>query len=92
MTVQEIMERSGVNQTGLAVALVKDAIHLIQSQSNDYTATWKTNISDGTREYAFPANMIKLKSISVKDTSDSKYKRIKRLVHSPYVTEDTDPE
>ena len=46
MKVQEIMERSGVNQTGLAVALVKDAIHLIQSQSNDYTATWKTNISD----------------------------------------------
>ncbi len=40
----------------------------------------------------FPANMIKLKSVSVKDTTDSKYKKIRRLTNSPVVTEDTDPE
>ena len=36
--------------------------------------------------------MIALKSISVKDTTDSKYKKIRRLVGEPTVTEDTDPE
>jgi hypothetical protein len=36
--------------------------------------------------------MIALKSISVKDTNDSKYKRIRRLAHNPIVSEDTDPE
>ena len=92
MKVQEIMERAGITQTGLATAFIKDAIHLIQSQSDNYLSTWKTDITDGTREYSFPANLIKLKSISVKDTSDSKYKKIRRLIHSPHVTEDTDPE
>ena len=92
MTVQEIMERAGMKETTLAVAWIKDAIHLIQSNYGNDVASWKTNITDGTREYPFPANMIKLRSISVKDTNDSKYKRIRRLASNPVVTEDTDPE
>ena len=92
MKVQEIMERVGMRETGLALAWIKDAIHLIQSNYGENLATWKTNITDGTREYPFPANMIKLRSISVKDTNDSKYKRIRRLAHNPVVSEDTDPE
>ena len=92
MTVQEIMEWTGMKETGLAVAWIKDAIHLIQSNYGNDIASWKTNITDGTREYPFPANMIKLRSISVKDTNDSKYKRIRRLANNPVVTEDTDPE
>jgi len=92
MRLKEIMDRVGMKETGLTVALVKDAIALIQSQVDDNVATWKTNITDGTREYPFPANLIKLKSISVKDTNDSKYKRVRRLAHSPIVSEDTDPE
>mgnify|MGYP003135563131 FL=1 len=92
MTILEIMERTGMKDTTLAVAFIKDAIHLMQSQVDIHTATWKTNITDGTRDYPFPANMIKLDTISVKDTTDSKYKRIRRLTHSPIVTEDTDPE
>ena len=92
MRLKEIMDRTGMKETGLTVALVKDAIALIQSQVDDNVATWKTNITDGTREYPFPANMIKLRSISVKDTNDKKYKKIRRLTHNPIVSEDTDPE
>ena len=92
MTVSELMERSGMKETTLAIAWIKDAIHLIQSSYGNDIATWKTNITDGTREYPFPANLIKLRSISVKDTNDSKYKRIRRLAHNPIVSEDTDPE
>ena len=92
MTVLEIMERAGMKNTTLAVAFIKDAIHLMQSQVDVHTATWKTNITDGTREYPFPANMIRLNNISIKDTNDSKYKRIRRLSHKPLVSEDTDPE
>jgi|TARA_Y100000296_G_scaffold4428_1_gene5755 microcystin-dependent protein len=95
MTVQEIMERSGSDNTTLTVAFIKDAIHLIQSQQDDNVATWKTNINLATSSvnniYPFPANLIKLRSISVKDTGDKKYKRIKRLSFPPVVTEDTDP-
>ena len=92
MTVQEIMERSGMTETTLAIAWIKDAIHLMQSSHGENLGTWKTNIVDGTREYPFPANIIKLRSVSILDTNDSKYKRIKRLVRNPVVTEDTDPE
>jgi len=92
MTVQEVMERTGVDNTNLAIAWIKDAIHLIQSNGDDQVATWKTNIVDKTREYPFPSNLIRLQSISVLDTTDSKYKRIKRLVQTPTVSEDTDPE
>jgi hypothetical protein len=74
------------------VAWIKDAIHLIQSNADENVATWKTNITDGTREYPLPANLIRIKSISVKDTNDKKYKKIRRLVHDPTVREDTDPE
>jgi len=91
MTVQEMLDRSGMDEPTLAIAWIKDAIHLIQSQYDDNVATWKTNITDGTREYPFPANMIKIKSVSVLDTNDSKYKKIRRIVHEPVVTEDTDP-
>ena len=92
MTVLEVMERVGLKETTLAVAWIKDAIHLIQSQHDENLGSWKTDIADGTRDYPFPANMIKLKSISVKDTTDSKYKKIRRIVHEPVMTEDTDPE
>ena len=92
MRLKEIMDRTGMKETGLAVAFVKDAIALIQSQVDDNVATWKTNVTDGTREYPFPANLIKLRSVSVKDTNDSKYKRIRRLTNNPVVSEDTDPE
>ena len=86
------MERADLKDTTLTVAWIKDAIHLIQSNADDNVATWKTNITDGTREYPLPANLIRVKSISVKDTNDKKYKKIRRLVHDPTVREDTDPE
>jgi hypothetical protein len=35
MTVLEMMERSGTNETTLSIAWVKDAIHLIQSNSKE---------------------------------------------------------
>ena len=92
MTVLEIMERAGMKETTLAIAWMKDAFHLIQSNVKEHTKTEKSNIIDGIREYPLPADMIALKSISIKDTTDSKYKRIRRLTYSPVVSEDTDPE
>ena len=92
MTIQEIMERTGLKETGLAKAWIKDAVQLIRSQYPEKVKVDKQNIIDGERQYMLPADMISLLSISVKDTTDKKYKRIRRLTHSPIVTEDTDPE
>ena len=89
------MERAGSDNTTLTVAWIKDAIHLIQSSSDDNVATWKTNVVEASttvdNKYAFPANLLKLKSISVLDTNDSKYKRIRRVSNPLTIIEDTDP-
>jgi len=92
MTVKEMMERTGVSSTGLALAWIKDAINTIKSSHGEELKVNKQNIIDGEREYVLPFDMVAVKSVSVKDTSDSKYKKIKRLVFDPTVTEDTDPE
>ena len=96
MTVLELMERAGTNETTLSIAWVKDAIHLIQSNSKERLKVSKQDVikavdSDDNR-YLMPADMIALESISIKDTSDSKYKKIKRLTSQPgYMVEDTSP-
>jgi len=92
MTVQEIMERVGAKETTLVLAWLKDAVHLIQSNTKERLKVAKHNIIDGERDYSLPQDLVAIKSISVKDTIDKKYKRIKRMVHDPVVTEDTDPE
>ena len=96
MTVLELMERVGTKETSLAIAWVKDAIHLIQSNSKERLKVSKYDVikavdSDDNR-YLLPADMISLESISIKDTSDSKYKKIKRIISQPgYMVEDTSP-
>ena len=92
MTVQELMERVGMKESGLALAWLKDAFHLLQSNSTEDLKTVKYNIIDGERDYLLPQDMIAIRHISVKDTSDDKYKRIRRLTSQPNLTEDTDPE
>tara|TARA_R110002051_G_scaffold225904_1_gene288752 strand:+ start:130 stop:408 length:279 start_codon:yes stop_codon:yes gene_type:complete len=92
MTVQELMERANMKESGLALAWLKDAYHLLQSNSIEDLKTVKYNIIDGERDYLLPQDMIAIKHISVKDTSDDKYKRIRRLTSQPNMTEDTDPE
>ena len=96
MTVQEIMERTGLKETTLTLAWIKDAIHLIQSSSKQKVKSRKQDIIksvDGDDNvYQLPADMIALEKVTIKDTSDSKYKKIKRLVNQPsYLAEDTSP-
>ena len=92
MTVKEIMERAGINSTGLALAYIKDAMHIIKSSHGEEIKTNKQNVIDGEREYILPLDMVALKSVSILDTSDDKYKKIKRLAYDPVVSEDTSPE
>jgi len=92
MTVLEIMERSGVENTTLTLAWLKDAVHLIQSNTKERLKVVKYNIIDGEREYLLPQDLIAIKAVSVKDTNDSKYKKIRRVSNDIVVKEDTDPE
>jgi hypothetical protein len=92
MTLLEIMERSGNKNPALVKAWVKDAINILKSGNFEEMRENKQNIIDGQREYILPADVIAVKSISVKDTNDKKYKRIRRLSSESILREDTDPE
>ena len=77
MTVLEVMERAGIRDTNLAIAWVKDAIHLIESTQAENLKTKKINITRNQRDYDLPADLISINSISVLDTEDdNKYKDI----------------
>ena len=92
MTILELMERAGTKETTLAIAWLKDAMHLIQSSTSERTKVVKYNVIDGERDYLIPQDLVAIKSISIKDTNDSKYKKIRRIVQDLVVKEDTDPE
>lgn len=94
MTVLEIMERANSRDTKLAIAWMKDAFNAIQStqRAGGKARVKKMAITKGQREYTLPADCISIKSISVLDTDDdNKYKRIRRIIDTPVVTEDTNP-
>ena len=89
------MERAGMSEETLAISYIRDALNLINSSTDEDTKTWYRDIQKSSSTidnyYPFPPDMIKLRSISVKDTSDDKYKRIRRLVSEPAVIEDVSP-
>ena len=96
MTVQEVMERVGMEETTLAIAWIKDAIHHIQSNSKEKIKVSKQDIiksvDSNDNNYLFPADMIALENISIKDTAEDKYKKIRRLNKQPhYLIEDISP-
>ena len=53
MTVQELMERANMKESGLALAWLKDAFHLLQSNSSEDLKAVKYNIIDGERDYYY---------------------------------------
>jgi hypothetical protein len=96
VTVLELMERTGMREETLAIAYIKDAIHLIQSNTKEKLEVNKQDIIDAQDSddnvYILPNDLVAIEHVSVLDTSDSKYKRIKRLTNQPhYIVEDTAP-
>jgi|TARA_R110002110_G_scaffold235373_3_gene451390 hypothetical protein len=94
MTILELMERVNTRDTKLVIAWVKDAFNAIQStqRAGGKARVKKIDITQNVRDYNLPNDVISVKSVSILDTDDdNKYKRIRRIIDSPVVTEDTNP-
>ena len=91
MKVIEIMERAGMQETGKALAYIKDALEEMNILSEIHIRIARINIESGKRFYDLPDDLIKLIDIRCKghDTDDNSYRTIPRSVHEPE-TEDTD--
>tara|TARA_R100000781_G_C4024698_1_gene108404 strand:+ start:247 stop:537 length:291 start_codon:yes stop_codon:yes gene_type:complete len=96
MKVREVMERTGIDNASLAIAWIKDAFQLIQSNSNNSSEVSYMSVRESSTKddniYIMPGNILQINNVSVKDTSDGRYKKIKRLITRPsYLMEDTSP-
>jgi len=96
MTILELMERVGTKNETLTIAYIKDAIHLMQSNTKEKIKVSKQDVLNASDSddnvYKLSADLIAIENVSILDTSDSRYKRIKRLSSQPhYLLEDTSP-
>tara|TARA_Y100001963_G_C6655042_1_gene387616 strand:- start:173 stop:448 length:276 start_codon:yes stop_codon:yes gene_type:complete len=91
MTVLEIMERANSRDTNLVIAWLKDAVHEIASTQAENIKIDTQTITKNDRTYVLPSDLISLMNVSVFDTEDDQYKRIRRLIDDPVVVEDSSP-
>ena len=87
MKVKELMERVGSNQTGRAIAYIKDGMAEINMLSETHVTTEKIDITEDQRFYQFPNEMIKILEVRCKNHLNSKdeYRQIPRLLHEPRI-------
>jgi hypothetical protein len=87
MTVQELMERIGIKETGRAIAYIKDALEEINTIAETHLKTERINISKNKRFYDLPHDAIQVKEIRCKNHLNSKdeYRSIPRLIYKPLV-------
>ena len=91
MTVNELMERVGLNQTGRAIAYIKDGLDEMNMMAETHVNVERIDITADQRYYTMPMDAIKIIDIRCKhqDNNDSKYRSIPRSIHKPPM-EDSD--
>tara|TARA_B100000212_G_scaffold185606_2_gene140050 strand:- start:2242 stop:2523 length:282 start_codon:yes stop_codon:yes gene_type:complete len=91
MKVSEIMERAGVDQTGRAIAYIKDALEEMNLISETHVAARRINMVKDKRFYDLPSDMVKIIDLRCKNhnCSDGTYKSIPRTIYQPE-TKDSD--
>ena len=91
MTVNELMERVGMVETGRALAYIKDGLDEMNMVAETHVNVERIDITADQRYYTMPADAIKIIDIRCKhhNNVDSKYRSIPRTVHPP-PTEDED--
>ena len=91
MTVQELMERAGVTQTGRAIAYIKDGLEEMNMLAETHITTARIDIIKDQRFYDLPIDMIKLLDVRCKNHYNTKdeYRSIPRAIGNP-TNKDTD--
>ena len=91
MKVNELMERVGMVETGLALAYIKDGLDEMNMIAETHVNVERIDITADQRYYTMPADAIKIIDIRCKhhENTNSKYRSIPRSIHKP-PTEDED--
>ena len=81
------MERAGTNQTGKAVAYIKDGLEEINMLTETHTRLERFDIDENKRFYTLPNEMVKMIDIRVKNHLNSKdqLRSIPRMIGEPAI-------
>ena len=71
MTIKELMERSGIGETGRAISYVKDALAEMNVISETHVDITHINIKANQRYYNIPKNAIKILDIRAKNHNNN---------------------
>ena len=90
MKVKEIMERAGLNQTGMAIAFIKDALDEIAVSHETHVKTVRVDINEDQRFYNIPNECMKIIDIRCKhhNNEDDKYRSIPRSIYEPQIVDE----
>ena len=91
MTVKELMQRTGMTQTGRALAYIKDGLEEMNMIAETHVTMDRINISQNQRYYPLPNDMIKVIDVRCKNHGNAadEYRSIPRTINPPS-TEDAD--
>ena len=79
MTVLEIMERVGTQNTARTLAYIKDALDEMQERIAAKRSRVTYNIADGTRLYNYPNDFVRLLEVYRKYDENGRYIKIDRV-------------
>ena len=84
------MERVGVQQTGKAIAYIKDGMEELNMMFETHADTERIDITENQRFYNFPKDMIKVIDIRMKNHFNDKdeYRSIPRLMQQPTIKDE----
>ena len=90
MKVKEIMERAGLNQTGMAIAFIKAALDEIAISHETHVKTVRVDINENQRFYNIPNECMKIIDIRCKhhNNEDDKYRSIPRSIYEPQIVDE----
>ena len=85
MKVKELMERIDIEETGRAIAYIKDGLDEISMLVGSHITTERLNIDEDKRFYHLPGDMLRIIDVRVKNHLNSKdeYRSIPRTLHKP---------
>jgi|TARA_R110002012_G_scaffold154312_1_gene314542 hypothetical protein len=93
MKIKELMERTGLSETGRAVAYIKDCLREMNMMSETHVTTERIDLTENQRYYDLPLDLVKVTDIRCKNHFNTKdeYRSIARLAFEPNI-EDSDQE
>ena len=89
MTVQEIMERTGTNNTYEVITYLTDGIFEINEMIPQTVEEGFIDIEEDVRLYSLPSDMVKLLNVFRKYDTNDKYVPISRIQHIDIIQDAT---